>query len=485
MTKEDAEKIYQAGQDVVVKTICDLSNIIDSLEKRIDKLEKQVAKLSKNSSNSGKRPSSDDITKRKKKARKGKKRRIGAQPGHKPHFRTPFSKDEIDNFVDYIFTECPICDGAVSLMDGPPRIIQQIEIPEQPIIKYEHSSYPVWCSNCETVHYMPFPEDVINEGLIKSRLTAMIAYKKHVCHASFSTIRKFVRDVLGEKISRGQLRKIIEKVSMSLEMPYMELLNLLPFEDKLNVDETGHKENRKKLWTWVFRADLFVLFKIDESRGSKVLIDVLGKEFNGVLGCDYFSAYQKYMKDFDVTVQFCIAHLIRDIRFLKSLPDEKTKAYGKKLLNEVKKMFKIIHERDENMSEKDFLKSLIKIKEKIIATALAAPSQQDKDGKETKREAQNMANRFRKHGKEYFEFITTPGVEPTNNLAEQAIRFIIIDRYVTQGTRSEKGRQSSERIWTVIATCALQGKSAFDFILKAVRAYFTGSPAPSLIPNTS
>ena len=34
----------------------------------------------------------------------------------------------------------------------------------------------------------------------------------------------------------------------------------------------------------------------------------------------------------------------------------------------------------------------------------------------------------------YFRFITTPGVEPTNDLAEQAIRFVVIDRRITQGT---------------------------------------------------
>jgi len=49
------------------------------------------------------------------------------------------------------------------------------------------------------------------------------------------------------------------------------------------------REKGKKFWTWVFRADLYVLFRIDKSHGSKVLVDVLGKEFDGVLGCDYFS----------------------------------------------------------------------------------------------------------------------------------------------------------------------------------------------------
>jgi hypothetical protein len=47
---------------------------------------------------------------------------------------------------------------------------------------------------------------------------------KNVCHASFSTIREYIKDVLGEKVSQGYLRKLIEKVSLSLETPYNELL---------------------------------------------------------------------------------------------------------------------------------------------------------------------------------------------------------------------------------------------------------------------
>jgi hypothetical protein len=51
------------------------------------------------------------------------------------------------------------------------------------------------------------------------------------------------------------------------------------------------------------------LFKIDPTRSGDVLIEVLGKEFNGVLGCDYFSAYRRYQREFDVSLQFCLAHL--------------------------------------------------------------------------------------------------------------------------------------------------------------------------------
>jgi len=461
----------------------DVQALLAPLQTKITQLEEMIARLQKNSSNSSKPPSSD-IIKPKPKARKKGKRKIGAQPGHPRHERPSFPEDEIHTFHDYRLDACPECGNAgVIFLDQPPRVLQQMEIEEVIVRKEEHRSYPIWCERCGKVHYHTFPEDVVKEGLFKERLTALVAYMKAVDHASFSTIRKFIRDVLGEKVSRGYLRKVIEKVSHSLDAPYEELLKILPLEQNVNVDETGHKENGKKFWTWVFRADLYVLFRIDKSRGSKVLVDVLGKEFDGVLGCDYFSAYHKYMKDFNITVQFCIAHLIRDIKYLTGLRDAETKAYGKKLLAAVKEMFKIIHDR-ENLAPDAFDHSMERARETIMEAALNnVPSCLDKNGKELKREAFNMARRFRKNGKAYFEFITTPGMEPTNNLAEQAVRFVVIDRRITQGTRSEKGRETNERLWTVVGTCALQGRSAFEFILQAVHAYFQNDPAPSLLPG--
>ena len=147
-------------------------------------------------------------------------------------------------------------------------------------------------------------------------------------------------------------------------------------------------------------------------------------------------------------------------------------------------MFKVIHTRPEQMSEADFQAALEKAKRRILRVANNnVPSNINKDGKEENNEAQNMAKRFRINGDAYFRFITTPGMDPTNNVAEQAIRFIVIDRYVTQSTRSRRGREANERLWTVIGTCALQGRSAYNFILQAVHAYFYDEPAPSLLPG--
>ena len=176
-----------------------------------------------------------------------------------------------------------------------PRVIQQVDIKDVPLVVQEHRGHPGWCSCCQKVYEAPLPIGIERGGLVGPRLTTVIAYLKGVCHASFSTVRKFVRDVVGLTISRGQLAKIIAKVSQAFEQPYQDLLESLPDQDRLNVDETGHKQNRLRQWTWCFRASLYTLFKIDPTRSGDVLIEVLGMEFNGVLGCDYFSAYRRYM----------------------------------------------------------------------------------------------------------------------------------------------------------------------------------------------
>ena len=489
ITFDQALALCRSDPEAAARLICDLSARVDAQQRQIDlllrkadDLERKVAQLSKNSTNSSKPPSSD-ITRPKPQQRQRGERKIGAQPGHPRHERPAFPEADIKTFHDYRLDACPECGNAeVTFLDEPPRVLQQMEIEKVVVFKEEHRSYPVWCERCQKIHYHPFPEAVAREGLFKERLTALVAYMKSVDHASFSTIRKFVRDVLGESVSRGYLRKVVAKASAALDAPYAELLGRLPLEQAINVDETGHKDNGGKFWTWVFRAELYVLFKIDKTRGSKVLLDVLGEEFDGVLGCDYFSAYHKYMSDFNITVQFCIAHLIRDIKFLAGLPDAETCAYGQRLLAAVKAMFKVIHRRGET-DPAAFRRALEQARDRILEEALRdVPSRLDANGKELKREAFNMAKRFRENGKAYFEFVTTPGIGPTNNLAEQAVRFVVIDRRITQGTRSEKGRETCERLWTVVGTCAMQGRSAFEFILAAVRAYFCGEPAPSLLP---
>jgi transposase len=453
----------------------------DKLKKRVAELEAELAKARKHSGNSSKPPSSDitNPPKSKQDKNKGKKdtsqkRKPGGQPGHPRHERPAFEQDQIDNWWEYRYPTCPCCGGQLSDLDEPPKVQQQVDLEVVPIQVEEHHRIGQRCERCDKTYYAPFPKELVKAGLFGPRLTALVGFLKGACHMSVSSIRRYFRDVIGVRISRGMLAKLVGKVSQSLKDPYDELLSFLPHEDQLNVDETGHKDNGRKLWTWCFRASLYTLFKISPSRGSNVLVDVLGEEFNGVLGCDYFSAYRKYMKDFDVSVQFCLAHFIRDVKFLVEHPNPKNRAYGKRLVEHLRKLFAVFHRREEYPTEEGFRRALGRVRNDLVWAAVEDPCTD---------EAYNISERFYQHYESYFCFITTPGVEPTNNLAEQAIRFVAIHRRLTQGTRGIMGQTWCERIWTVIATCDQQGQSILDFIQEAVIAYFSGNPAPSLLGN--
>ena len=177
------------------------------------------------------------------------------------------------------------------------------------------------------------------------------------------------------------------------------------------------------------------------------------------------------IKDSGGSAQFCLAHLIRDLRFLEEHPDPETRQYAERSLETVRQLFQAHRRRHENPGA--YSHELAEAGEAMRQAVLDAPSSP---------KAQNMAKRFRKNNDAYLRFIHNPEIEPTNNNAERAIRQVVIDRASSQGTRSQVGRTYKERAWTVLTTCAQRGVSAFAFLLDSLTAMANQANAPPLLP---
>ena len=199
--------------------------------------------------------------------------------------------------------------------------------------------------------------------------------------------------------------------------------------------------------------------------------DLLGTECEATLGSGYYSSYRAFMNKAPVTVQFCLAHLIREARFIAQSSTKVIANYGQRVPDGLKALFKLIHQR-ENIPPDTFQRRLERQRDRFLRQV-----RRTKAGGQ----AAVLAKRFRTHGRDYFTFITQPDIDPTNNVAERALRFCVIDRLITRGTRGISGRQGCERIWTIRATCAQKGLRLFHLIREAVRAHFKGTPSPSLI----
>jgi transposase len=445
---------------------------IAPLLNKIAELEQKIARLEKNSSNSSKPPSSDIVKPPKKTVKRKKgKRRKGAQKGHARHERTAFTEDELDYQVTYEMDGLdPKEWEALDEWD----VVQQIELKESPVEVTEHRARRYRNRLTQELLCTGLPDEIKAAGLIGPRLSAYIAYLKGACHISYANIQTLLADVYGVRVSTGLIAKITtRKVSAALAAPYEELRTALPEQGNLGIDETGHKDDGQPYWTWCFRARSFILFHIAASRGSEVLQEMLGTAFDGVINCDYFSAYRKFMKDSSAIMQFCLAHLIRDLKFLAEQNDKVTRNWAQRMLQGFEEMFSLIHRREE-LTEQYFQNKLEKLRDKLIRQFKSAPDRPV---------VRDLRNRFKLHAKQFFTFVTTPGIEPTNNQTEQAIRYIVIDRKVTQGTRGLNGQRWCERIWTVLSTCGLQRRSAFEFLCDAVQAFLRGEKAPSLLPQ--
>ena len=461
---------YTKGMDDKDLLIIQLTTENRQLRELVKQLQERIARLEKNSNNSSKPPSSDIVKpKRKIKRNTRRKRKRGAQPGHRKFSRPAFKPEEIDEVIEYEF----YAQDAVGLQPLDEwQVVQQITLPEKLYVVTEHRARKYMDTQTGVIHIAPLPPEVTQGHLLGADLSAMIAFMKGGCHMSFSTIQQFFQEVMQLQLSRGVLDKAKQKVSQSLKPMYDSLVERLPHETHLGADETGHKNNGDKHWTWCFPTLHYTLFHIDKSRGSQVLFELLGEDFKGILNCDYYGSYRKFARLTDATVQYCMAHLIREIRFLAEHTSKPLARWGEQLLDWLKKLFKTLH-RHNQYTFSGFARRMDVIKKGFLSRVRRPPDH---------RLAKSLARRFKgKAAESYFQFMTDPHVEPTNNGTEREIRHTVIARRITQGTRGDKGMRWCERIWTVIATCKKRKRNVFEFIHQTLLAHWNNTSYPHLV----
>lgn len=317
------------------------------------------------------------------------------------------------------------------------------------------------------------PPRVRGAGLLGPNMTALVGWLKACGHVSYSRIGELLRDVFALPISGGKLVGCCAgKLSEALRPAYEEAASALRREAVLGSDETGHRHRGKGYWTWCLRAARFTVFRLDATRAARVLTDLLGEDFDGILTVDYYSANRSFARRHEVRAPYCWSHLLRDVKFLRELGRPPLTRWADQLLTIARGLFRAWHRRS-GADPPRWRRQMERLKRAFLEKVRRPPQES---------EALAIRRRFDRDGvPAYFRFLDEAGVEPTNNATERAIRQPVLDRRVTQGTRSQRGLRWCERAWTAAATCSQQDRSAFRFFRDALVAYLTHAPAPSLL----
>lgn len=471
-----------------------LLQIIVVLSREIQDLRAKLASLQKDSTNSHKPPSADGFNKKRGAIKRGSSgRKPGGQKGHRGKTRLRVEPSEVSQTIDHKPHACNQCGAPFSERNetNPVERRQVWEIPEIKPLVIEHIFYQTTCS-CGHQTRLPVPEWIYSGT--GDKLQAHMSYFTAEAKLSRRTLKMVLEDVFQVPTALGTIQNRLEDTSEILKPICNELENELAKQKVVNIDETSYPDNKKLAWLWGFVTSTFAFFTIQASRGSKVIKQVLGDLFDGIIICDRFSAYIKYHKDRACgLLQFCWAHIIRDIKALKNeLAYGSDKPFSVLMRQRIGAVFRLWHAQKRGKISRQRLiemaQPLIRemrlfLEEKMIPPCVGTGL------KSSSKEVSRLCHQLLEKWNSLFTFIYHEGVEPTNNLAERSIRPGVQSRKtcgepcesISYCTRSENGQLLRARLLTVSQTCRMQRRNSLEFYRAAIQAHRYNLPTPSLL----
>ncbi|MGB9553095.1 MAG: IS66 family transposase, partial [bacterium] len=229
----------------------------------------------------------------------------GAPYGHRGNSRR--RSEEISEFVDIYPEKCDKCGGKVN---GYPNtydehVIEDIEIKKRVTCYRFHYGY---CQRCKKVVY-PKKEKIPANDRIGTEARAVGGYLRHL-GLTYRKVAKLFKDTFDLNLTHPSFLNFNTEQAQNGAPLYEAIKQQVRHSPCVSADETGWRVNGQNHWLWVFTNEDAVLYLIDKSRGSKVVSNILGEKYDGVLGSDFYSGYNRLQAQ---AKQRCLAHLLDEI----------------------------------------------------------------------------------------------------------------------------------------------------------------------------
>jgi transposase len=440
---------------------------IAALVARVAELE---AKLAENSSNSSRPPSSDPPGAPRPPQKAPTGRKPGGQPGHRGVTRVLLPPDRVTRTVVVKPDKCRNCGAKLCGHDEHPERHQVIEAPKPRADVTEWQMHGLDCGRCGVRTRAALPEGV-PAGAFGPRLLALVSSCTGVYRLSKRTTANLLEDLFDVPMALGSVTACEQAMSATLGAPVAEAHAYVQQQPVVHADETGWREALRRAWLWVAATQLVTVFMVHSRRGAIAARALLG-EFKGILVTDRWSAYNGWKTRLR---QVCWAHLLREFTSFSERAGAAGRI-GRDLLAEVDRMFDWWYRvRDGTLARSSFREYMKPLRRRVRALLEEGRSCDHAKTAGTCREILKLERAL-------WTFVRVPGVEPTNNAAERAIRPGVLWRKGSFGTHSPEGSRFVERMMTVAATLKQQGRNIIDYLTQAAEASLRGEPAPSLLP---
>lgn len=323
---------------------------------------------------------------------------------------------------------------------------QVIEIPDTPVKVIEHVLIARKCGVCGKVHIpkLTISDGVVGKQRIGVRLMSLVSTLSVAKRMPQRLIQKFLEGLFDLHISIGEINEVLHRISEWSKPIVCEILRKIRGSPDANADETGWREDGINGYLWSVSTGTERFYYFHRRRAARIIRHILGTEFGGVLGCDFYKGYDWYPGP----KQRCWPHLLRDVK--KLVERDSSAGEWADMVNYMYKAAKKAARR--KVDDATRIRMRETLQERLLRL-VAEPYLKDKDAPQ-----HVLAKRICQYLPELFTFVEYPSVASSNNAAERAIRPAVIARKISGGTRSARGSQTKTRLMSVFATWALQGK---------------------------
>jgi transposase len=467
--RAEAEAIYDAGREAVVEVLLAMDRRIQQLEARVEKLERELSRSSRNSSRP---PSSDPPGTAPKRGKDSSGRRAGAQPGHEGHGRELLPLSAVDEVLEYWPERCD-CGYVFAVGElrgvGEPARHQVEELPVISARVIEHRCQRVCCPGCGRRTRARLPGDTAHSAF-GPRLQAAVATLSVRNRVSRRDVAELSEELFGTRICAGTVDAILTRAANALEEPYEDLVGRVRASESLNMDETGWRLKGSQRALWGMFTDRYAVFAVAPDRHEEHAKRLLAGH-EGIVTSDRWWAYAHLSL---TRRQLCWSHLERDFQaHAEGLAAEKQ--FGEHGLQLAEKVFWAWQVFQHTHDRRELKRTVRRLRHqyKPILRGYAGKSPRYKY-------CRGMARNLQKAWPALRTFAAHPGVQPTNNHAERALRGAVIYRKLSLGSQSKAGERRIERLLSASITCRLQHKSLFAYLTELLNAHARGDPAPLL-----
>jgi transposase len=367
-------------------------------------------------------------------------KRPGRKPGQGPFLRRQEpqaeSGDAVVVEVPVVQSSCPDCGGMLGPVHMDTASVTDLPERPRPVVRI----YDVEVRSCRTCGQTVrgrHPELAADQhGATAHRVGPRLRAAAHALHYGLGVpVRKvpaILAELTGIRLTQGAITQdALKQAERAVGAAYHQLRAGIRRATVVHTDDTGWRTGGETSHLMVFDTGQATVYQIRPQHRNEEVREVIPADYRGVMVTDRGKSYDAE-ELLGVAQQKCFSHLLRNVSDVLKVKRGRARQFGETLKELLQDALQLWHDHHEQTAV-NFRAEARRLEGKLTHH-LRNRILQDDDNQKLLNGIGTQDDRGH-----LLRFLEDPGIEPTNNRAERALRPAVIARKVSHCSKNQRG----------------------------------------------